>query len=320
MMDMPEKPEQVHMPHDTGYRYLLGSKKTFLQLIRSFTAQGWADQVDEAGLELINRSFVLQDFKDKEADIVYRAKLKDRDVIFFVLLELQSTVDFLLPYRLLLYMNEIWRTIFKNTPGIEAARKDFCLPAIIPIVLYNGKAAWTAPLSFKETLDGYKLFGEHIVDFRYFLINVHNYTEEELLELSNLFSVVFMLERVEKLEEIVDCFYKMISVIKKLNPEEFKLLKSWSKFILARDLPKEGKEELVRILDESRTEEVEKMISNVERVIKKSIDDAMEKGMEKGMEQGIVKVARQMLADQEKLEKIIKYTGLSREEIENLKQ
>ena len=131
-----------------------------------------------------------------------------------------------------------------------------------------------------------------------------------------MFSVVFMLERVEKLEEIVDCFYKMISVIKKLNPEEFKLLKSWSKFILARDLSKEGKEELVRILDESRTEEVEKMISNVERVIKKSIDDAMEKGME----QGIVKVARQMLADQEKLEKIIKYTGLSREEIEKLKQ
>jgi len=38
------------------------------------------------------------------------------------------------------------------------------------------------------------------------------------------------------------------------------------------------------------------------------------------MEKGIVKVARQMLADRETLEKIKKYTGLSREEIENLKQ
>ena len=158
----------------------------------------------------------------------------------------------------------------------EAERKGFCLPAIIPIVLYNGRAAWTAPLLFKETLDGYKLFGEHLVDFRYFLINIHNYTEEELLELSNLFSVVFMLERVEKLEEIVDCFYKMIAVIKKLTPEEFKLLKSWSKFILARDLPKEGKEELIRMLDESRTEEVEKMLSNVERVSKKSLHIPLE--------------------------------------------
>ena len=271
--------------------------------------------MDEASLELVNKSFILQDFQDKEADIVYRAKLKDRDVIFYVLLELQSTVDFLIPYRLLLYMNEIWRSIFKDVPIKEAERKEFRLPAIIPIVLYNGKAPWTVPLSLKETLDSYQLFGEYLVDFRYFLINVHGYSEEELLELSNLISVVFMLDRVEELEEIVDCFYRAVSVIKKLTPEEFKLLKSWSKFILARDLPEEGREEIVHILDESQPEEVDKMISNVERVIKKSMEDAEKQGMEKGME----KVARQMLSEGEDIEKIIRYTGLNKEDIEKLK-
>jgi len=312
---LPEEQDRVHMPHDTGYRHLLSSKKAFLQLIRSFIRQGWAEQVDEASLELVNKSFILQDFQDKEADIVYRAKLKDRDVIFYVLLELQSTVDFLIPYRLLLYMNEIWRSIFKDVPIKEAERKEFRLPAIIPIVLYNGKAPWTVPLSLKETLDSYQLFGEYLVDFRYFLINVHGYSEEELLELSNLISVVFMLDRVEELEEIVDCFYRAVSVIKKLTPEEFKLLKSWSKFILARDLPEEGREEIVHILDESQPEEVDKMISNVERVIKKSMEDAEKQGMEKGME----KVARQMLSEGEDIEKIIRYTGLNKEDIEKLK-
>ncbi len=313
---MPEEQDHVHIPHDTGYRHLFTSKKAFLQLIRSFIKQGWAEQVDEASLELINRSFVLQDFQDREADVVYRAKLKDRDVIFYVLLELQSTVDFLIPYRLLLYMNEIWRTIFKDVPVKEAERKDFRLPAIIPIVLYNGKAPWTTPLTFKETLDSYQLFGEHLVDFRYFLINVHSYTEEELLELSNLISVVFMLDRVEELEEIVECFYKAVSVIRNLTPEEFKLLKSWSKFILARDLPREGKEEIGRILDESRTEEVDEMISNVERVIKKSMEDAEKQGMEKGIE----KVARQMLSKGIDIDTIANCTGLSKEEVERFKE
>jgi len=215
---MPENHEKVHHPHDSGYKHLLTSKKAFLQLIKSFIKHGWAEQIDEASLELVDRTFVLQDFRDKEADIVYRAKLKDRDVIFYVLMELQSKVDFLIPYRLLLYMNEIWRSTFKDIPINEAERKDFRLPAIIPIVLYNGKAQWTVPLSFKETLDSYQLFGEYLVDFRYFLINVHEYSEEELMELSNLVSVVFMLDQVEELEEIIECFHKKYFGYQKIDP------------------------------------------------------------------------------------------------------
>lgn len=312
---MPKEQSKINTPHDTGYKHLLRSKQAFLQLLRSFIKHGWEEQVDAASLELVNHSFILQDFQDKEADIVYRAKIKDRDVIFYVLMELQSTVDFLIPYRLLLYMNEIWRSIFKDVPINEAQQKGFRLPVIVPIVLYNGKASWTVPLSFKETLDSYQLFGDYLVDFRYFLINVHSYKEEELLELSNLMSVVFMLDRMEELEEIVDCFYRLISVIKKLTPEEFNLLKSWSKFILVRDLTEDGRKEIAHILDESGPEEVDKMISNVERVIKKSMEDARKEGMEEGME----KIAKQMLAEGEQVEKIMRYTGLTKEELEKLK-
>ena len=56
------------------------------------------------------------------------------------------------------------------------------------------------------------------------------------------------------------------------------------------------------------------VISNVERVIKKSMEDAEKKGMEKGME----RVARQMLSEGQAIEKIMKYTGLTSEEIEKL--
>ena len=81
------------------------------------------------------------------------------------------------------------------------------------------------------------------------------------------------------------------------------------------------------------------MISNVERVIKKSLEDAkiegmeqgivkgmekgiekgIEKGMEKGMVKGMEKVAKQMLSDGEEITKIMRYTGLSKENIERLK-
>ena len=325
---MPEDQDQVHNPHDTGYRHLLTSKQAFVQLVKSFVRHGWAEQVDEASLELIDRTFVLQDFQNKEADVVYKAKLKDREVIFYVLLELQSTVDFLMPQRLLQYMNEIWRFILKNTPKNEADRKDFRLPAIVPMVLYNGKAPWTVPLNFKETLESHEAFGDLVVNFRYSLIPVRSYSEEELLETANLIALVFRLDSVDSVEEILEAFFKFSTVITKLTPDEFTLFKAWAQKVLPKSFPEERKKEIIDALEETRPGEVEKLISNVERAVKKSLEDAqregmekgIEKGIEKGMEKGIQAVARQMLAEGEDVEKIIRYTGLAREEIEKLKE
>jgi len=54
-------------------------------------------------------------------------------------------------------------------------------------------------------------------------------------------------------------------------------------------------------------------------VLKKSYKDAEKHGIEQGIEQGILKVAKQMLLEGEDIEKIEKYTGLSKETIEQLK-
>ncbi len=234
-------------------------------------------------------------------------------------MELQSTVDFLIPYRLLLYMNEIWRDIFKNIPQKEAERKSFRLPTIIPIVLYNGQAKWTVPLNFKETLNSYELFKDHVLDFQYILINVHTYDEEKLLKLSGVMGAVFLLDQAKNLEEIIGYLKKLVETIKKMEPEEFGLFATWAENILTRDISSEKKDEIIGILKKTRIEEVEEMISNVERVLKKSWEEAEKQGLEKGMEKRNIEIARQMLSDGEEIAKIIRYTGLSKEDIEKLK-
>lgn len=37
---------------------------------------------------------ILEDFKEEEADLIYKANIEGRDIIFYILLELQSKVDF----------------------------------------------------------------------------------------------------------------------------------------------------------------------------------------------------------------------------------
>jgi len=313
----------LNQPHDTGYKYLLSSKKAFVNMIRSFIRAGWAEQIDESSLVKVDKSFILQDFKNREADVVYRAHLKDRDIIFYVLLELQSKVDYLIPYRLLLYMTEVWRDVFRSTSKKDTERKSFRLPVVVPIVLYNSKGNWTVPLSFKEILAGSDLFGNQALDFQYLLINVHSYSEEDLLELSGLFGAVFLVDQAKDLEEIIARLKLLAETIKNLEDEEFALFTSWAENILTRNMKSDQKKEVANILQETRPEEVEEMISNVEKVLKKTYKEAekqgMEKGMEKGIARGILLVARQMISEGEDIEKIMKYTGLSRQDIEQLK-
>jgi predicted transposase YdaD len=65
-------------------------------------------------LERIDTKHITKDFKDRDSDIVYRAKIEGGDVVFCVLLELQSEPDFTMPFRLLVYMTELLRRMFAD--------------------------------------------------------------------------------------------------------------------------------------------------------------------------------------------------------------
>ncbi len=59
---MVEDNNDLKTPHDSSYKYLLYSKKVFVQLIRSFVKTCWTEQIDEASLFRVDKSYILQDF------------------------------------------------------------------------------------------------------------------------------------------------------------------------------------------------------------------------------------------------------------------
>ncbi|KKC30248.1 Rpn family recombination-promoting nuclease/putative transposase [Caldanaerobacter subterraneus KAk] len=279
--------EAIHNQHDKGYKFLLSSKRVFIELLRSFVKQEWVNDIDEANVVKVDKSFVLQDFADKEADLVYRVRLKEKEVIFYILMELQSTVDYQMPYRLLLYMVEIWRSILKDVPKKESRKKDFKLPVIVPIVLYNGSRKWTAKTSYKETLNSYETFGEYAVDFKYILIDVNRYTKEELLRLENLIASVFLLEQRVEFEEMMARLRELSEILNNLDKDEILLFKAWFKKILLARLPGKERGNIERIIDENK--EVGMMISNLEKTILQEMKEREKKGMKKGIEKGMEK-------------------------------
>ncbi|MDF2723138.1 MAG: hypothetical protein K0Q59_2813, partial [Paenibacillus sp.] len=83
-MEAENEQQRVHQPHDKGYKYLLSSKRLFVELLRSFVRQGWVEHIDETDVTNVDKSYILPDFSEKEADLVYRVKLKGQDVIFYI--------------------------------------------------------------------------------------------------------------------------------------------------------------------------------------------------------------------------------------------
>jgi hypothetical protein len=69
-------PENIH---DRGYKRILSKKRNFLDLLKHHIKAQWVDRINEEDLELVNGEFILKDFRDKEADIIYRARVGTQD-------------------------------------------------------------------------------------------------------------------------------------------------------------------------------------------------------------------------------------------------
>ena len=298
-----------------------------MDLLRTFVREDWVKDIDENSLVRIDKSYILQDFSQKEADIVYRLKIKGSEAIFYILLELQSTVDYLMPFRLLLYMTEIWRDIYNNTSANERERKGFRLPAIIPAVLYNGANNWTAARNFKEILAEYQRFEKHLLDFQYILFDVNRYDLEELYQAAGLIASIFALEQKTALEEIMQRLQRLAETLQNLGPERFQQFKKWFLHVLKTRLEEPLQEKVEKIIEESTPWEVEKMISNLGLALAELKQKAEMEGMLKGRTEGRMEgriegrmegkkeVARAALKKGFRFEDIAEITGLSLEEV-----
>ncbi|RKD21927.1 conserved hypothetical protein (putative transposase or invertase) [Caminicella sporogenes DSM 14501] len=336
-----KKEKKIYNEHDIGYKHILSQKKNFIDFLRGFIKKEWVKQIREEDIILIDKEFIQEDFKEKEADIIYKANIKGQDIIFYILMELQSKVDYRMPIRLLMYMTEIWRDELKNTEEKIKKRKGYKLPAIIPIVLYNGKNKWTAVRSFKEILNGYEMFEENIVDFKYLLFDINRMEKEELIKIANVVSSIFLLDQDVEIEEIINRLKIIGKIIKnKVTKEQEESFKRWIINIFRNRMEKGERENIDKLLREISEMEVDGMISNLGRKleeefkyrerkgreegirqgIQKGIQQGIQRGIRQGIQQGKIEIVRNLLLLGIDIEKIVKASKLSKEEIEKIKK
>ncbi len=302
--------------HDKGYRRILTKKKHFISLLHSFIKEDWAQDINEDDIELIDKKFVTKDFRDKEADIIYRVNLHGRQIIFYCLLELQSSVDFTMPFRLLAYIYALLNTIFTQTDTNTRERSDFRLPTVVPIVLYNGSSEWSAVRRFRDYQNAPDIFGTHAIDFSYILLNVNRFDDDELLDLGNLISSVFLLDKVNDSNSIITNLNKIASIFTSLSSDEQIEFTDWLRDVLISRIPKGNKEVIEDAVAGLSMREALDMTYAIERVLDEMIEKSKLDGKLEGKAEGKVELLIQMGKAKDEILSILK---LTEDEYERLK-
>jgi predicted transposase YdaD len=101
---------------------------------------------------------------------------------------------------------------------------------------------------------------------------------------------------------------------------QFRQVTVWLKNVSGRKLPEPLRAEVDRMLDETKPQEVTKMISNIERTLDKMQKQALLEGKAEGALEGKADTARAALREGLDVDMICKITGLSNKAVLELKR
>ena len=283
--------------YDDAYKFLFSNKKIFLQLLQSFVDEDFIKDIHLDDIDLLDKSFVSDEFLQRESDIIYRIKLKANEIYIYILVEFQSTVDKSIPVRMLLYLLQFYDLLLRNS------RKGN-LPAVFPVLLYNGSQDWTIPSNIKDLID--KTIPEkYIPSFEYYKIIEKNIPDEKLEKLQNLVSAIIYLEKKRDEQGIGEAINKVVEMIKEENIKELRMFTIWFKRMFHQRVNPEDTDKISNLM------EVKSMLTEV-------ADKLIEKGKIEGKIEGKCELAKKMKELDYSISEISKITGLSSEEIEKL--
>ena len=255
---------EINNPHDKIFKDVLDDKKevvTFLNRMLKLERTQYALQ--EKDLEKYNREFITENFQSIESDVIY--KKKDQNIFF--LIEQQSTIDCAMPYRILKYGMAIMESAINKK---KLRQKNYKLPAIFSFVIYTGNEKWNATnylIEKQERLLGCK--PETFANFQ--LIDVNDYTNQELLNKEGFLTKAMLLEKAKNYEELEE--YLELVIKTQMEERQKKLLQRMIKYVYKNKLDNKKYNKFIQGLQIKQENGGDSMFAEI---LSKKIDEVFE--------------------------------------------
>ena len=287
--------------HDELFRNLINNTENFIDFIKFFINPD--SQLSSDNLIKYNRSFVTANYKSRFSDVVF--KEKDRQVYY--LLEHQSSIDYSMPFRMLEYSYEILRdTIDMN----EIKKKNYVGPKVVPILLYTGNKSWKIPSLINLLHAGkYEDFG---INFKYIVIDTTSYSKETLLDSNSMVGFAMQADRSDSSKSVAEAIETMLVC----KPNMRKEISNIVDYVF---MDKLEEDDLKKLKDMIENEEVDVIMHTVRERLDEYYQGVWKKAEAQGIAQRNTLIAKNMIALGFSTDIISKITGLSKDEIDEIK-
>jgi len=306
--------------HDSGYKELFSHPEFVQQLIEGFAPPEIAALMDFSTLRNHSGNYITPLFEEKFEDLVWSVEVHWAGVterlFLYLLIEFQASLDRTMPLRMLHYVACFYQHLLK-TKAVTPAQG---LPPILPLVLYNGLARWTAPEEMAEMIrpeppPALRPYQPHL---RYYLIDEGRYSREQLGAIGSPLSGIFEIEVASadraSLQAAVDRLVGLIEA----DPNKARLdrlVTRWLKRHLERLGVKVNVEQLHSLVEDQAM-----LAENLENWARREREEGRMEGRMEGREEASRETARNLLklgvlSDQQ----IVQVTGLSLAEVAALR-
>ena len=292
-----------HQYPDGSAKWLIRQREHLEALLKLLSRQ-LADALDFGRVTQVNRSFITDELRTQESDMIFRIPFRDptggcEEVIIYLLIEHQSTVDPEMGLRLHSYMTQIWMEERRQWQEEKRPRSERLLTPIVPIIFYTGTGKWRTPISLTPLMDIPEVLTRFVPTFDTLLLDVNATDPEHLTQNGDPLGWLLTILRHEKSEMPV-IRQALLDILQGLTDRQHDPSDQYTRailylflFILHRRDAKDH-QDLLQILKEDRTENTE-IVNMAESIIQISEQRGHQRGKAEGHAEGHIEGKRETI-------------------------
>lgn len=263
--------------------------KEYVRDLVEILASELAARIDFRRLSQIDRTFIPDTLRSQQSDIVliapFQAESRTDELLIYILIEHQSTVDPIMGFRVLFYMMQIWDSQRRKWEANKVPKSQWRFRPIIPIVYYTGEDRWSNPLTLEAIMDMPDALARFVPKFDTLFLSV-NETEAAALKETDLplgWLLTVLQQKNADLETISTALLEAVPNVKHLR----KAITYLVLFIL-HQRPAVEHEDLIRLVEQqAQGMEVENMAKSMADVLR---EQGEAKGEIRAIREGIIKL------------------------------